>query len=156
MRERLVSIMRRERPAVVVTFDPSGTNFHADHVAISRFTSDAIAAAADPRWVPEAGAAHRVDRLVWVPRRPWEVLRSGRPADHPGIDFMIDVRAWLEKKSAALRAHRSQHLSTERIFFSHDDQALTLGHELFRQAWGPPLTTRPASDLWEGLSARLP
>ena len=45
IRRTLVAIIRRERPPVVVTFDPNGMTLHADHLAISRFTSDAIAAA---------------------------------------------------------------------------------------------------------------
>ena len=58
MRRTLVPLIRRLRPAVVITFDPNGFNAHPDHVAISRFTSDAIAAAADPRrGRPEQAAA---------------------------------------------------------------------------------------------------
>lgn len=150
VRRALVETIRRWRPAVVVTFDPHGMNQHADHVAISRFVSDSAAAAADPRWIPEVGGPHAVSRLLWVPRRPWEVLRSGDPAARPGVDFVVDIRRWSDRKVAALRAHRSQHLSTERIFFNHADQALTLGFELFRQAWGPALRTRPSFDIFEG------
>lgn len=57
IRRLLVEHVRRYRPEVVLTFDPNGFNVHPDHVAISRFTSDAIAAAADVRWLPDAGAA---------------------------------------------------------------------------------------------------
>src|SRR5262245_16529064 len=66
IRRALVSILRREQPAVVVTFDPNGFNVHPDHIAISRFTSDAIAAAADPRWHEDLGEPHAVRRLVWT------------------------------------------------------------------------------------------
>ena len=52
VRTALVAIIRRERPSIVFTFDPNGFNVHPDHIAISRFTSDAIAASADPRWDP--------------------------------------------------------------------------------------------------------
>src|SRR5262249_32940886 len=64
IRRPLVATLRRERPAVVVTFDPNGFNLHADHVAISRFTSDAIGVASDPRWFPELGVPHSVKRLL--------------------------------------------------------------------------------------------
>ena len=150
VRRALVETIRRWRPAVAVTFDPHGMNQHADHIAISRFVSDSAAAAADPRWLPDVGEPHTISRLLWVPRRPWEILRSGGPAVRPGVDFVVDIRRWSDRKVEALRAHRSQHLSTERIFFSHADQALTLGFELFRQAWGPALRTRPSSDIFEG------
>lgn len=148
VRATLVEVIRGHRPSVIVSFDPHGTNQHTDHVAISRFTSDAVAVASDPRWFPELGDAHVVSRLLWVPRRQWETLRSGNPAVKPGVDFLVDVRPWTVRKAAALRAHRSQHLSTERIFFNHPDQPLTLGFEIFRQAWGPPLRSRPSDDVF--------
>ena len=95
IRGQLVRLLRRYRPAVVITFDPNGFNQHPDHIAISRFTSDAIAAAADPRWLPEAGKPHRVTRLLWTPPlRPEEIgagpplgNRPGRrfPGRHPGL-----------------------------------------------------------------------
>src|SRR5437763_910615 len=60
IRAALVRAVRRERPRVVITFDPNGVNGHADHCAISRFALDAVTAAADDRWLPEAGPAHHV------------------------------------------------------------------------------------------------
>jgi LmbE family N-acetylglucosaminyl deacetylase len=155
IREQLVGQIRRHRPPVVVTFDPNGANLHPDHVAISRFTSDAVAAAADPRWFPALGAAHAVQRLAWIPgRRPWELVRRPDLAGVPGVDFAIDVSAWRNRKTAALRAHATQHRSAERNFFSQPDCDRLLGMELFRQAWGPALATRPVADLFDGLEAR--
>ncbi|MEO7086756.1 MAG: PIG-L family deacetylase [Gemmatimonadaceae bacterium] len=45
----LVERIRRERPSIVVTFDPNGLTNHIDHIALSRFVTDGISAAADPR-----------------------------------------------------------------------------------------------------------
>jgi LmbE family N-acetylglucosaminyl deacetylase len=136
---------------VVITFDPNGSNLHPDHVAISRFISDAVAAAGDPRWFPEAGEPHSVTRLLWPPRRPWEIIRAGALENRPGVDYLIDIRPWATRKAAALRAHRTQHLSMDRIFFSKPDTDLVLSVELFRHAWGPPPPSRPAHDLFAGL-----
>ena len=58
IRCELVALIRRHRPHVVITFDPNGQNGHADHVAISRFTTDAVAAAADLRWASEPTTPH--------------------------------------------------------------------------------------------------
>jgi LmbE family N-acetylglucosaminyl deacetylase len=44
VRQSLVTLIRRLRPSVVASFDPNGFNVHPDHVAISRFTTDAVAA----------------------------------------------------------------------------------------------------------------
>jgi LmbE family N-acetylglucosaminyl deacetylase len=152
VRWQLVRLLRARRPAVVVTFDPNGSNLHPDHVAVSRFTSDAIAAAADPRWFPEAGEPHAVRRLLWSPPdRPWRLMRTAGFPALPGVDFVIDVSAFAARKAEALRAHRSQHLSTDRIFFSQPDVDTLLSMELFRQAWGPVLPARPGHDVFAGL-----
>jgi len=152
VRRQLVEVIRAVRPQVVVTFDPNGSNLHPDHVAISRFTSDAVAAAADARWFADLGSAHAVSRLAWtLPVRPWDVLRRTDPALEPGADFVLDVAAFADRKAAALRAHRTQHLSMERIFFSKPDVARLLSVEMFRQAFGPALVARPAADLFAGI-----
>jgi N-acetylglucosamine malate deacetylase 2 len=152
IRRSLVSLIRRLRPSVVITFDPNGYNLHPDHVAISRFTSDALAAAADPRWQPESGEPHVVARLLWTPPfPPWGSAASDRPDERAGADFAIDVAPWRDRKTAALRAHRSQHLSVDRIFFNGPNADSILDVEIWRQAWGPPLRNRPATDLMEGL-----
>src|ERR1700722_13027330 len=67
IRERLVTVVRRVRPHVVITFDPNGSNLHPDHIAISRFAVDAVTAAADTRWLPESGAPYAPPRLLWAP-----------------------------------------------------------------------------------------
>ena len=59
VRRLLVERIRRERPDVLVTFDPHGITYHLDHIALSRFVTEAIPAAADPRWYPELGEATR-------------------------------------------------------------------------------------------------
>ncbi len=155
IRRQLVRIIRQCRPALVITFDPSGFNLHPDHIAISRFTSDAIAAAADPRWLPDEGQPHQVTRLLWTPPlRPEELGWGQQLADRPGVDFLVDVGAWSRRKADALRAHRTQHLSIDRIWFNRPNPEMLLSSEPFRQAWGLPLNARPQTDLFEGMDVR--
>jgi len=152
IRRSLVSLIRRYRPSVVASFDPNGFNRHPDHIAISRFAVDAIAAAADRRWHPDAGDPHAVARVVWTPPiAAWEAGVVDRIEERPGADFVIDVSRWRDRREAALRAHRSQHLSIDRLFFSQPDLDRVLGVEAWRQAWGPPIARRPSPDLMEGL-----
>jgi N-acetylglucosamine malate deacetylase 2 len=152
IRRELVEVVRRHRPQVVVTFDPNGANLHPDHVAISRFASDAIAAAEDARWYPETGPAHRVQRLIWVPPvMPWDAPKSPDLTREPGIDFLIDISKYRDTKTAALRAHRTQHVSINRHFFDLPDVDRILSVEAFRQAFGPPLSKRPAANLFESI-----
>ena len=135
IRRKLVGIIRAERPEIVFTFDPNGFNVHPDHVAISRFTSDAVAAAADPRWYPELGDAHAVPALLWnTLLEPWQEA-SGNAADEAGVDIVLDVSAWAERKQAALGAHRTQHKSVEHHFFSKPNLRQILSVETWRRAW---------------------
>ena len=119
---------------------------------MSRFTSDAVAAAEDARWFPEAGAAHAVRRLLWTPPiGPWEAARSANLDAEPGVDFVIDTSRWSTQKAEALRAHRTQRHSTEKYFFRQPDLARILAVECYRQGWGPRLQARPSSDVFCGL-----
>jgi LmbE family N-acetylglucosaminyl deacetylase len=135
IRRKLVSIIRAERPSIVFTFDPNGFNVHPDHVAISRFTSDAVAAAADARWYPELGGAHATPALLWnTLLEPWQET-APNAKDEPGVDFLVDVSAWADKKEAALRAHRTQHKSVDHHFFSKPNVRAVLSVESWRRAW---------------------
>jgi LmbE family N-acetylglucosaminyl deacetylase len=151
IRRKLVTILRAGRPMVVVTFDPEGGNRHPDHVAISRFTSDAIAAAGDARWYRDAGPPHAVRRLLWTPCvRPWEITTVDL-ADAPGVDFAIDTSRYVQQRADALRAHRTQRQGIDRLFLSRPDLRQILSVEVFRQAWGPALPSRPADDVFAGI-----
>lgn len=148
VRAALVKIIRQERPAVVFTFDPNGFNVHPDHVAIARFTFDAVAAAADPRWHPDLGAPHVVTRTLWLPPLPpWDAVQEPHIDRIRGVDFLIDVAPWRDRRIAALKAHRSQHLSIDRYFFDRPDLDRILGVEIWRHGSGPALAERPVRDL---------
>lgn len=152
IRRTLVGIIREQRPQVVITFDPYGANMHTDHVAIARFTFDAVAAAADPLWYPELGmAAHRVQRLLWNTTTP--VFNLGDlpdPASVPGLDFWFDIRPYSQRKGDSLKAHRTQHQGVEKLFFPNPPHESALWFEAYRQAFGPPVP-HLTSDLFAGL-----
>lgn len=149
IRRELVEILRRERPPVVVTFDPNGITLHVDHLAISRFVTDAIAAAADPRWLPELGPPHEVARLLWTPAvMPWD---EGDFPPRPSVDFLIDTAPWWEDRRDALSAHRTQRATLDRLYLKSPDCRRMLSFDVLRQAWGPRLERRPASDVFAGL-----
>ncbi len=152
IRRALVEIIRREQPDVVFTFDPNGFNRHPDHIAISRFTSDAVAVAADPRWHPDAGPVHAVTRILWTPPLPpWETAELERIDEMPGADFVVDVSPWRDRRIAALRAHRTQHQSIDRHFFDKPDLDRILATEVWRQGVGPELNERPARRLYAAI-----
>jgi LmbE family N-acetylglucosaminyl deacetylase len=136
-----------------MTFDPGGANLHPDHIAISRFTIDAITAAADSRWYSKEGDAHRVQRLLWTsPLMPWDAAKSADLAKEPGVDFLIDISKYSSIKAAALRAHRTQHVSIDRHFFDLPDVDRILSVETFRQCFGPALAAKPSADIFDSIS----
>jgi LmbE family N-acetylglucosaminyl deacetylase len=95
--------------------------------------------------------------MLWTcPVMPWETTKPERLAALPGVDFLIDVSEWRERKATALRAHRSQRRGIDRLFFLRPDSEAVLSTEIFRQAWGEPLTTRPESDLFAGILGPAP
>jgi N-acetylglucosamine malate deacetylase 2 len=147
----LVAAIRAARPRVVGTFDPNGVNGHPDHVAISRFTTDAVTAAADPRWWPELGDAYAVPRVVWTPPvEPWAEWRPAALARCAGVDYVVDVAAWRERKGAALRAHRTQHQGIEPHWFGAHGDAIR-STECFRHGLGARPDGLPANDLFHAL-----
>lgn len=115
----LVEILRRERPAVVVTYDQNGGYGHPDHVQAHRVTMASIDPAADPEFAPELGEPWQVRKVYWsvIPRESvrqiaemggleFSELMPGVPYDQ--ITARVDGRDLLSTKLAALTAHKSQ------------------------------------------------
>jgi LmbE family N-acetylglucosaminyl deacetylase len=79
---KIVTHIRRVKPHVVITFGPEGAYGHPDHIAISQFTTAAVARAAFP--TPGAGrgqeefAAHLVSKLYYMAwtRSKWAAYQS--------------------------------------------------------------------------------
>lgn len=101
LRRRLVGLMRRARPEVVLGPDPTATFFggvyvnHRDHRETGWALLDAAApAAAMPLYYPDQGDAHQVERL----------LLSGTHEPDVGID----VTSTIDVKVKAVLAHLSQ------------------------------------------------
>jgi mycothiol S-conjugate amidase len=130
--EKLVRIIRAERPQVIVTYDEDREWYpHPDHIRVHEISLPAFDAAGDPNRFPDAGEPWEPSKLYytgWSPRRvralheaflergeesPYERwLESGRFAEDPSIDerftTFIDVSDFLHHRRAALLAHRTQ------------------------------------------------
>ncbi|MHB8669318.1 MAG: PIG-L deacetylase family protein [Acidimicrobiales bacterium] len=103
LRRRLVAVIRRLRPDVVVCPDPTAVFFgdryynHRDHRAVGWATLDAVSPdAGHPHYVSDAGPIHRVTT----------VLLSGTLEPNAWVD--VDVDDALETKVQALLCHASQ------------------------------------------------
>ncbi len=153
IREQLVRTIRRTRPQVVITFDPYGANQHPDHIAISRYASDALAAASDARWFADAGQAHQVQRLLWTP--PTMIYKLTPEMDireQAGFDFLIDTTPWAQQKVAAFQSHATQFPGLKKLFFDDPNGQRTFNCEAFRLAWGVRPGMLPSDDIFSGIA----
>lgn len=115
---RLVGHIREFQPDVVVTHDfYGGLTGHPDHVVTHRATVVAVDAAGREELHPGAGPPHRPTAL-WLATHPASALPAlrriigERKAVHTVPDEAVadalDVREWLDQKTSAILAHRSQ------------------------------------------------
>lgn len=107
LRGALVRQIRRSRPDLLLTFDPTpGYRQHPDHRVVGRVALDAAwPCARDPLSFPEAGAPHETDE-AWL---------FGSPPTAPPPDLEVDVGEVLELKIAARLEHVSQTSSPARL-----------------------------------------
>jgi N-acetyl-1-D-myo-inositol-2-amino-2-deoxy-alpha-D-glucopyranoside deacetylase len=145
---RVVTIVRRVRPQVLVSYDERGGYGHPDHIACHLATVAAFEAAGDATRFPEAGEPWQPLKLYYTafPRqeiyRAWEVMRERglpTPLDEPEFDVTrfttpdervtttIAIHAYLAQKRAAIACHLTQ-MGAEGPFVSIPED---IGMELF-------------------------
>ena len=123
---KLVDLIRRIRPQIVITFAPDGAYGHPDHVAISQFTTTAVLCATDSGYPAENNLQpHRIDKLyflVWpsIKLAAFEaafgsldfpvddVVRKSVPWEDWAITTIIDTSSYAEQAWQAITCHRSQ------------------------------------------------
>lgn len=100
---RIVEIIRRLKPEVIITSDPIGGYGHPDHIAIHKATVMAFSAAGDPQKYPDAGPPFQPQKLYFhvFPHRflkfmvkVWSLL--GRDVHHMGRNRDIDFASFIE------------------------------------------------------------
>jgi LmbE family N-acetylglucosaminyl deacetylase len=148
---KLVTLMRRHKPHVVVTFDENGGYGHPDHIAISKTTTLAFHASGNAHYVdPEALLAWAPSKLYYmgIPRehlRHWiEAYTRLKPHNaYRDMDLdalflpegsfttRLDVCDYIPKRRQAIEQHRSEinmfeafPASMHAELFSHDYFAL--------------------------------
>lgn len=181
----LAAVIREVRPQVLVTYDARGGYGHPDHIrahelslaAVDRAAERARAEEAEPWSVAKVYAAVvPVSILRSVARRlgtggdsPFAALAQALAGSDPGQDVpipygvpdamvtaRIDARDWLDAKTAAMRAHRSQ-MAPDGWFFKLAAGADGgFGMEYFQLLRGVPgrvLEDGFEADLFAGLRA---
>ncbi len=176
---RLVAIIRRERPQVVITYGDDQSGYpHPDHLKVHDITVPAWERAGDPAWYPEAGAPWQPAKLyysAWSKARLIAVhegmikLRGESPfdqawLDRPGFDERIttklDIGPYLWARTGALRAHATQVDPKESWWFGLDDAQLAAVYPyedwiLARSLVGQPAADEIETDLFAGLREQV-
>jgi N-acetyl-1-D-myo-inositol-2-amino-2-deoxy-alpha-D-glucopyranoside deacetylase len=144
----IVMAVRRYDPAAVITFGEDGLYWHLDHVGVHERTTTALrslGAGAPPLYyvtMPRGAMRAIVDRAKaggWAPplKGFWSLVPDafGLEAETPTL--VVDVSAWVPRKLAAIRCHRTQ-MGSAHPFDQVDeaDARRWLGVEHFHRAPG--------------------
>jgi len=163
LHDEIVAALQRHRPDAVITFDEDGLYWHLDHIGIHERTVTAVGSLGDyapPLYfvtLPNGAMRHVVEAAHAKGGAPPDSSLWGIAPDVFGFEtepptFSIDVRAWVGRKLAALRCHRTQMGSHNPFVWIDEAEAREwLGVELFRRA---PIETSGANVL-ESLGERV-
>ena len=174
---RLVAIIRRERPQVIITYGDDQQGYpHPDHLKVYAISRPAFDAAADPDAYPEAGPPWQPLKLYysgWSRRRmlsvhqrfldlglesPYDDKWFERPSQDHRITTQIDVSDYYDVRVGSLKAHATQIDPTSKWWFGlPDDEArkvypfddFILAHSLVAEAPVPVRTSGEAMDIVE-------
>lgn len=171
---RLVELVRRHRPRVMVTYDDDGFYGHPDHIKANRITVRAFASAGDPSAYPDQGlepwapdklyytAISRSAMATFAERLSAHGINppmSNEDGDVPPfgtpdelVTTTIDVGSAVERKRQSLWAHATQMGSN--VFFARLPPALfneLFGRESFQLVESRVATSLPEDDLLAGL-----
>jgi mycothiol S-conjugate amidase len=171
---RLVAILRRTRPQVVITYgDEQGGYNHPDHVRVYEITGPAVERAADPEWYPEAGEPWQVSKIyytVWSKKRaelthakykqlnlesPFSDEWFNRPWQDERITTAIDIEGYAEVRFDALLAHATQIDPNSPFWFGlpRDVSAAIHPYDDYIRALSLVDAPTPEDDLFAGLRA---
>jgi mycothiol S-conjugate amidase len=124
---RLVEVIRRERPQVIVTYGDDQQGYpHPDHIRVHDISVPAFDRAGDPAWYPELGEPWQPLKLyyvVWSRDRvvathskfeelglesPFDERWFKRPSQDGRITTRVPIGEWYDVRLDALLAHATQ------------------------------------------------
>ena len=169
---RLVAIIRRTRPQVILTYGDDQQGYpHPDHLRVHEISLAAWFAAGDPEQYPDQGEPWEPSKLyysAWSRARfvamhdgflaagiesPFEQKWFDRPSHDHLITTQIDVRKFYAARSGALKAHATQIDPTSKFWFGLADEVVAELYpwEDYQLAESRVPTTMPEHDLFAGL-----
>ena len=167
--KRLVRIIRKVRPHIMVTYNENGSYGHPDHIMANRVTLQAFDAAGNPEFTADQDLEPWQPSKLYYTAIPLARLRLFHQmalarGEDPGFDpevlgtpdqeltSIIDVRKYLSQKLNALFCHQSQ-IGPD-SFFKRVPEELreeAFGFEYFVCVKGCKLSNNKEIDLFEGL-----
>lgn len=175
---RVVKILRRLKPQVVITSDPVGGYHHPDHIAIHNATIKAFSAASDAAQYPDAGAPYQPQKLYyhvfphsWLKYMVKMQKFLGRDVHHFGKNKDIDLAAMIEDEfpiHAIIRLKKASNLARNKAAACHASQGgggggprgrglfwlvsrLTGPRDSYMRAYPPVKGHRKEKDLFQGI-----
>ena len=171
---RLVSIVRRLRPEVIVTYSDDQQGYrHPDHLRVHDVSVLAFERAGDPEWYPDLGDPWHPDKLyysMWSRARmvahhelygflglksPFDTKWFERPSLDHRITTKIDVTGHYGARREALLAHETQVDPDESFWFGLPDDKAVAAYpfEDYILARSHVDSTIPEDDLLAGIAA---
>jgi mycothiol S-conjugate amidase len=170
--ERLVRVIRRVRPHVILTYGEEQSGYpHPDHLRVHDISLPAWRLAGDPEAFPDSGAPWTPSKLyysAWTRARftamheaflaaelesPFDQKWFDRPSHDHLVTTKVDITGYYPIRSAALRAHATQIDPAERFWFGLPDDVVEASYpwEDFELADARVPTSVPEDDLFAGL-----
>jgi len=170
--ERLVRIIREERPQVIICYSDHQTGYlHPDHLRVNDITVPAFHAAGDTVAYPDAGEPWAPSKLyysVWSHERmvlthakclelfgesPYKEQWFDRESEDHYITTKIDAGSYWDQRCDALLAHATQVDPDEKMWFPlpRDVAASLYPWDDFELAFSHVPTELPESDLFAGV-----
>ena len=173
--ERLVRIIRRDRPQVIITYsDDQGGYPHPDHLRVHDISLPAFERAGDAEWYPGSGEPWQPLKLyytVWSRNRivamhekmlelgvesPFDEDWFARPNQDDRITTRVDVHDFFGVRGKALLAHATQVDPTSPFWFGLPDdvQREVYPWDEYVLAESRVPTDLPEHDLFAGVPGR--
>lgn len=160
--QKVVEVLKAERPQVIVTADENGGYGHPDHIRANRVAVGAFDAVAGESWAPRRlfytvfprSALQRFGEVIREAgiESPFSETREAPPfgVDDELITTTVDVSRYVQQKRDSLTAHRTQ-LGPEMFFVRLPPEVFgqLFGQEFFQLVRGP--AEGAATDLFGGL-----
>jgi len=170
---RLVGVIRRTRPQVIVTYGDEQQGYpHPDHLRVHDITLPAFDAAGDADAYPGGGEPWQPSKLyytAWSRRRivamhqkflelglesPFDEKWFDRPDQDERMTTTVDITAFAEVRDMALMAHETQVDPTSKFWFGLPPEVSRTVYPLEEYVLARSLvpTTLPEDDLFAGVA----